>query len=78
MTARARLMVAVIWAGGGAGVLHAGFLRQYFIEVETMSDEDGTAAALTDLRAVLGQLGMVRDDLTSEQYTDAVLKARQR
>jgi adenylate cyclase class 2 len=49
-----------------------------FIEVETMTDEDGTAAALTDVRAVLGQLGIVHDDLTSEQYTDAVLKARQR
>jgi adenylate cyclase, class 2 len=49
-----------------------------FVELETMTDEDGTAAALTDLRAVLGQLGIIHDDLTSEQYTDAVLKARQR
>lgn len=48
-----------------------------FIELETMTDEDGTGAALADVRAILSQLGIREDDLTSEQYTDAVLKARQ-
>jgi adenylate cyclase class 2 len=61
-----------------ATVVRVAELDGTFIEVETMTDEDGTAAALTDVRAVLGQLGIVHDDLTSEQYTDAVLKARQR
>ena len=49
-----------------------------FIELETMTDEDGSAAALADVRAVLGQMGIKDDDLTSDRYTDAVLKARQR
>ena len=29
-------------------------------------------AALGDVRAVLGELGIGEDDLTTEQYTDAV------
>ena len=48
-----------------------------FIEVETMTDEDNTTAALADIRAVLHQLGIAEDDLSTEQYTDAVLTARQ-
>ena len=48
-----------------------------FIELETMTQDDDTDAALADVRALLKQLGIVEDDLTSEQYTDAVLKARQ-
>jgi adenylate cyclase, class 2 len=47
-----------------------------FIEVETMAHDDDTDAALADVRALLKELGIVEDDLTSEQYTDAVLKAR--
>ncbi|HEX9352289.1 MAG TPA: hypothetical protein VF933_00495 [Streptosporangiaceae bacterium] len=42
-----------------------------------MTDEDGTKAALADVRAVMDQLGIREDDLTTEQYTDAVLKARE-
>lgn len=48
-----------------------------FLEIETMTDEDGTKAALADVRAVMYQLGIREDDLTTEQYTDAVLKARE-
>jgi adenylate cyclase, class 2 len=48
-----------------------------FLEIETMTDEDGTKAALADVRAVMDQLGIREDDLTAEQYTDAVLKARE-
>jgi adenylate cyclase, class 2 len=48
-----------------------------FIEVETMARDDDTSAALADVRALLNQLGVADDDLTSEKYTDAVLKARQ-
>ncbi|HYB46325.1 MAG TPA: hypothetical protein VED20_03050 [Streptosporangiaceae bacterium] len=40
---------------------------------ETLTDE---AAALGDVRAVLGKLGVAEDDLTTEQYTDAVMRAR--
>lgn len=60
-----------------ATVVQVPELEGTFIEVETMTDEDGTAAALADVRAVLGQLGITEDDLSSEQYTDAVLKTRQ-
>ncbi|MFI5064615.1 MAG: class IV adenylate cyclase [Streptosporangiales bacterium] len=48
-----------------------------FLEVETMATEDSMAAALADVRAVLRQLGIAEDDLTTEQYTEAVLKARE-
>jgi adenylate cyclase class 2 len=48
-----------------------------FIEVETMTGEDDTAAALADVRGLLDQVGITEDDLTSELYTDAVIKARQ-
>jgi adenylate cyclase, class 2 len=47
-----------------------------FIELETLTGEDGLAAALGDVRAVLGELGIADDDLTTEQYTDAVMRAR--
>ena len=36
----------------------------------------GLAAALGDFRAVLGELSMGEDHLTTEQYTDAVMRAR--
>jgi adenylate cyclase, class 2 len=44
-----------------------------FLELETMADPADTEAALTAIRAVLPRLGIVGDDLTTEQYTDAVL-----
>jgi adenylate cyclase class 2 len=47
-----------------------------FIELETMTGPEDTAAALGDVRAVLLRLGISDDDLTSEQYTDAVLRSR--
>jgi adenylate cyclase class 2 len=47
-----------------------------FIELETLADEAGLAAALADVRAVLGELGITENHLTTEQYTDAVMRAR--
>jgi adenylate cyclase class 2 len=47
-----------------------------FVELETMADEAETDAALGDVRAVLHDLGITDDDLTTEQYTDAVMRAR--
>jgi len=49
-----------------------------FIELETMTDPAYTAAALADIRAVLSDLGITDDDLTTDQYTDAVLRQRHR
>ena len=37
---------------------------------------DNVLRALGDVRAVLGKLGVGEDDLTTEQYTDAVMRAR--
>jgi adenylate cyclase, class 2 len=48
-----------------------------FLELETMTAEDGIAAALADIRVVLTRLGITDDDLTSELYTDAVMRRRQ-
>jgi adenylate cyclase, class 2 len=47
-----------------------------FIELETMATEAELAAALSDVRAVVGELGITQDDLTTETYTDAVMRAR--
>jgi adenylate cyclase, class 2 len=47
-----------------------------FVELETLTDEAELAAALGDVRAVLSELGIGEDDLTTEQYTDAVMRAR--
>lgn len=47
-----------------------------FLEVETLVDEDGVAAALEDVRAVLGELGIGAGDLTRETYTGAVAARR--
>ncbi|MEU8926154.1 class IV adenylate cyclase [Kitasatospora sp. NPDC048545] len=48
-----------------------------FIEVETAAaDRDGLGAALDAVRAVLADLGIGEDDLTTELYTDAVAAAR--
>lgn len=46
-----------------------------FIEVETITDDD-LKPALNAVRAVLAALGIEDLDLTTEQYTDAVLAAR--
>ena len=47
-----------------------------FLELETLTGEAELAAALGDVRAVLGELDIGQDDLTTEQYTDAVMRAR--
>jgi adenylate cyclase class 2 len=47
-----------------------------FVELETMADEADVDAALADVLAVLRDLGINDDDLTTEQYTDAVMQAR--
>jgi adenylate cyclase class 2 len=47
-----------------------------FIELETMADEADVHVALADIRAVLHDMGITDDDLTTEQYTDAVMQAR--
>lgn len=48
-----------------------------FLEVETKTaDEHDLDAALADIRAVLGQLGITEADLTTELYTDAVMRHR--
>lgn len=48
----------------------------HFLEVETIVDEDQVTAALNDIRAVLAELGIAEDDLTTEQYTDAIAARR--
>jgi adenylate cyclase, class 2 len=47
-----------------------------FVELETLADEAGLAAALGDIRAGPRGAGSDQDDLTTEQYTDAVMRAR--
>ena len=48
-----------------------------FLEVETKTaDQHDLDAALDDVRAVLGQLGITEADLTTELYTDAVMRHR--
>jgi adenylate cyclase class 2 len=47
-----------------------------FIELETMADDADVDAALADVRTALSDLGVTDDDLTTEQYTDAVMRAR--
>ena len=47
-----------------------------FIELETLADEEDLTAALGDVRTVLGELGISDDHLTTETYTDAVMRAR--
>jgi adenylate cyclase class 2 len=51
-------------------------LNGTFIEIETMTDESAMKTALADVRAIFAELGVPEDDLTAEQYTDAVMKAR--
>jgi adenylate cyclase class 2 len=47
-----------------------------FVEVETIVDEDDVRVALEDVRAVLADLGIGEEDLTTELYTDAVAARR--
>jgi adenylate cyclase class 2 len=47
-----------------------------FIELETMVDEADVDAALADVLAVLRDLDIAEEDLTTEQYTDAVMRTR--
>ena len=44
--------------------------------METLAGDAGLPAALGDVRAVLGELGIAEDDLTTELHTDAVIRAR--
>jgi adenylate cyclase, class 2 len=47
-----------------------------FLELETMADPADAEAALAGIRAMLPGLGVAEADLTTEQYTDAVLARR--
>ncbi|MGD0937390.1 MAG: class IV adenylate cyclase [Streptosporangiaceae bacterium] len=47
-----------------------------FIELETIVPKREVTAALRDIRAVLHELGITDEDLTTEQYTDAVMRSR--
>lgn len=49
---------------------------QTFIELETMAEADDVNTALDAVRAVLRELGVGEDDLTTEAYTDAVAARR--
>lgn len=47
-----------------------------FLELETTAQKPDLGAALADIRAVLDELGISGDDLTTELYTDAVRRTR--
>ncbi|MFV8127560.1 class IV adenylate cyclase [Streptomyces syringium] len=47
-----------------------------FLEVETQVGQADLQAALEDVRAILWELGLTDDDLTTELYTDAVAAGR--
>lgn len=49
---------------------------QTFLELETMAESDDLPDALNCLRAVLGELGVADDELTTESYTDRVTASR--
>ncbi|MFC5661849.1 class IV adenylate cyclase [Kitasatospora misakiensis] len=52
-------------------------IDEVFIELETTTaDEDDLGPALAVVRAVLASLGIAAEDLTTEQYTDAIAAAR--
>ncbi|MFI6580855.1 class IV adenylate cyclase [Embleya sp. NPDC050493] len=52
-------------------------LGETFVEVETLvADDDGVAAALEVVRTVLADLGVPREAVTTETYTEAVAAAR--
>ncbi|MET9610574.1 class IV adenylate cyclase [Streptomyces sp. NPDC006512] len=48
-----------------------------FLELETLVAEKDVAGALDDVREVLAELGIGAEDLTREQYTDAVRARRE-
>jgi adenylate cyclase, class 2 len=48
-----------------------------FIEVETTVPDSAIDDAIKAVRAVLETLGITANDLTTEQYTDAVRQRRQ-
>lgn len=47
-----------------------------FLEVETMADAADVAPALEVVREVVAELGIAEADLTTELYTDAVMRRR--
>jgi len=47
-----------------------------FLELETMVEPDDLPDALTVLHAVLGELGVTREELSTESYTDLVASRR--
>lgn len=49
---------------------------QHWIELETIVPDDQLDDALADVRSVLAELGIEDQDLTTEQYTDAVAARR--
>lgn len=49
-----------------------------YLEVETLVPETVVTAALADLRALLVELGVAREELTTELYTEAVAARRGR
>lgn len=49
-----------------------------FLELETLAPADELQSALGDIRAVLAELGIDGDDMTTELYTDAVAARRNR
>lgn len=59
-----------------ATVVHVPELAGRFLELETIVPAAEVTTALDDLRRVLVDLGVSTDDLTTEQYTDAVRDAR--
>lgn len=60
-----------------ATLVHVPELSGTFLEVETIAEEDDVPSALDAVRSVLGELGITEDNLTTEQYTEAVKAARQ-
>ncbi|MFC5180316.1 class IV adenylate cyclase [Actinomadura harenae] len=51
-------------------------LKGTFVEVETMTNAESVGSALSDVRAVMADLGIDPADFTTEQYTNAVIHAR--
>ncbi len=51
-------------------------LNGSYLELETMAPEPELATALADLHNLLGELGVTREELTTETYTAAVSAAR--
>ncbi len=67
-TARGRTMLAT--------VVTVPEINGTFVELETLTEEPELPAALEEVRAVLNELGITNQDLTTERYTDAVVRAR--